>query len=152
MSIRGNVFIPCGEWKRQATRSHGPRVRKVFVAVLGLAAAVTLAACTPPSNPTNPQSPTAGTAANRIIFWTKCGEVVGLTDAELDTWRDRGVGGFVCRSNYLYALGGSQDFTGDPASTPSGSTYNLQRQIRDSQIVEPGRGSRHQALVRHRHG
>jgi hypothetical protein len=103
--------------------------------VLGLAAAVTFAACTPPSDPTDPQSQTAGTAANRIIFWTSCSEVIGLTDAELDAWRDRGVGGFVCKHNYLYALGGSQDFTGDPATTPAERTYNLQRWIRDSRIV-----------------
>jgi hypothetical protein len=109
---------------------------KVCLAALGLVAAIALSACTPPpSNPTNSQSPTAGTAANRIIFWTKCGEVIGLTDAELDAWRDRGVGGFVCKHNYLYALGGSQDFTADPGNTPGTSTYALQRQIRDSQIV-----------------
>ncbi len=103
--------------------------------MLALVAAVVFAACAPPPTPQAPQPPTAGAAANRIIFWTKCPEVLALTDAQLDSWRDQGVGGFVCKHNSLYALGGSQDFTGDPASTPATATYSLQRQIRDSQIV-----------------
>jgi hypothetical protein len=105
------------------------------VAVLGLAVALALAACSP--LPTTPTSPPAGTgaAANRVIFWNKCSEVVALTDAQLDTWRDRGVGGFVCKMNYLYALGGAQNFSPDPSGPPAGSMYDVQRRIRDTQIV-----------------
>ena len=77
----------------------------------------------------------AGAAASRIIFWTKCWDVVGLTDAQLATWQERGVGGFVCANSYLYAIGGAQKFTGDPASPLSGSAFDLQRAMHDSKIV-----------------
>ncbi len=88
------------------------------------------------AHPPAPQPPTAGAAANRVIFWTKCAEVIGLTDAELDSWRSRGVGGFVCKLNSLYALGGQPELHRRirRARRPT-STYNLQRKIRDSQIV-----------------
>ena len=122
---------------RVAPRSPGHRgttrsaKRKVGVAIVGLVAALTLVACAPPPSST----PGAGTAANRVIFWTKCSEVVGLTDAELDTWHSRGVSGFVCKVNFLYALGGSQNFSPDPSGPPAGSMYDLQRQIRNTGIV-----------------
>lgn len=70
-----------------------------------------------------------------MIFWTKCTDVVGLSDSQLDTWKSRGVGGFVCANNYLYAIGGAQRFTGDSSSTLSGAAFDLQRSIRDSRIV-----------------
>src|SRR5437870_4982765 len=97
---------------RDAARSLCP---KICVAVLGLALALALAACTPlPTTPAT-QPPGAGAAANRVIFWTKCSEVVALTDAQLDAWHDRGVTGFVCKLSYLYALGGPQNFSPDPS-------------------------------------
>ena len=106
-------------------------------------AVASLVACTPPATPpTAPPSeavstvpPGAGAAASRIIVWAGCTEVLGLSDAELDQWRSRGIGGFVCKTNYLYDLGGSQNFTADPNASLSGTAYNLQRWIRDSQIV-----------------
>jgi hypothetical protein len=97
-----------------------------------------LIACTPPPPDGSEEvatPPGAGSAASRIIVWTGCNEVVGLSDAALDLWRSRGVGGFVCKMNYLYGLGGSQNFTPDPNASLSGPAYNLQRWIRDSRIV-----------------
>jgi hypothetical protein len=125
---------------RVALRSHvrGDTTRsakpKVCVAIVGLVAALALVACAPPPS-TSLDAPGAGTAANRVIFWTKCPEVVGLSDAELDSWHNRGVSGFVCKVNYLYALGGAQNFSSDPNGPPAGSMYDLQRDIRNTGIV-----------------
>jgi hypothetical protein len=58
-----------------------------------------------------------------------------LTDAQLDTWRSRGVGGFVCKNQYLYAIGGAQKFTGDASSTLTGAAFDQQRAMRDTKIV-----------------
>ena len=57
----------------------------------------------------------ADTAAHRLILWVDCERGRrALTDAELDTWKARGVDGFVCMTGRLRDLGGSQDFSGDP--------------------------------------
>jgi hypothetical protein len=81
-------------------------------------------------------TPVAGDSADRMILWTGCDEVVSLSDAELDEWKERGVDGFVCMGDRLRGLGGTQDFTGDPDADLSGVNYELQRQLRDSRIVE----------------
>ena len=59
-----------------------------------------------------------------------------MSNADLDTWKNRGVGGFVCKIDYLAGLGGSQQFAADPSAPLTGSTYDLQRQIRDTGIVQ----------------
>lgn len=75
--------------------------------------------------------------APRLIFWVNCErDVVPLTDAELDTWKARGVDGFVCMTGRLRGLGGTQEFTGDPNATLAGANYALQRSLRETRIVE----------------
>jgi hypothetical protein len=75
--------------------------------------------------------------ADRLIFWVGCErDVVTLTDEELDTWKERGVDGFVCMVDRLRGMGGSQDFSGDPNASLSGPNFALQRSLRDSQIVQ----------------
>ena len=78
----------------------------------------------------------AGDAAERLIFWRACEDVAALTDPELDTWKARGVDGFVCMTGRLRDLGGAQDFSGDPDASLAGANYTLQRSLRDSRIVE----------------
>jgi hypothetical protein len=90
---------------------------------------------TAPPSGSGAQAPGAGAAASRVIFLTNCWDVVQLTDAQLDTWRGRGVGGFVCGTGYLYDIGGPYRFTGDASSTLTGSTFDLQRDIRNTKIV-----------------
>jgi hypothetical protein len=93
----------------------------------------------PPPPGTEPLAsalPTAGRAADRMLIWANCGDVVGLTDADLDRWRKRGAGGFVCQTQHLIGMGGSHAFTGDPADTLSGRAFELQRRIRDTGIVQ----------------
>ena len=110
----------------------------MVVVVLALGGLVT---CTPPPTTPPPSGevsttpPGAGAAASRIIVWTGCYDVINLSDAALDQWRSWGVGGFVCKLNYLNGLGGAQDFTADPNVAVSGNSYSLQRSIVDTQIV-----------------
>jgi hypothetical protein len=74
-------------------------------------------------------------SADRLIFWTGCGDLPELTDAELDLWASRGVDGFACIVGHLRGMGGTQDFTGQPGAPLSASNYSLQRSFRDSDIV-----------------
>lgn len=73
---------------------------------------------------------------SRLIFWVQCDRIVGMSDAELDQWKARGVDGFVCMGQRLRGLGGTQDFTGDPNASLAGEQYALQRSLRDTRIVE----------------
>src|SRR5947209_5948061 len=74
-------------------------------------------------------------SADRLIIWTGCSDLPKLTDAQLDTWKSRGVDGFVCSSGALSGMGGSQDFTGDPNASLAGSNYDLERSLRDSRVI-----------------
>jgi hypothetical protein len=49
-------------------------------------------------------------SADRIVFWTDCPEVASLNNAELKTWKARGIDGFVCQIGHLPRLGGTNDF------------------------------------------
>ena len=80
----------------------------------------------------------APNSANRMIFWSDCGEIVSLSNADLDRWAARGVTAFSCNSQRLHGLGGSAAFTGDLAAL-HGKQYGLQRVLVDSQIAERGR-------------
>jgi hypothetical protein len=77
----------------------------------------------------------APNSADRIIFWSGCPEFVQLTDAELDAWKSRGVDGIACMQRHLRDMGGSQDFTGDADASLSGSQFDFQRRLRDTNIV-----------------
>ncbi len=89
----------------------------------------------PPSGGPQPPVSDAGSAASREIIWAGCWGIVSLTDAQLDAWRARGIGGFACEIQHMAGLGGAQSFSADPNATLTGSQYDLERQIRDSKIV-----------------
>jgi hypothetical protein len=112
-----------------------PRPGATAVACLAALALIALGALIAPAR-TSAEIVTTPNSADRLIFWTGCDEVVSLSDAELDEWKERGVDGFVCMGDRLRGLGGTQDFTGDPDADLSGANYELQRQLRDSRIVE----------------
>ncbi len=78
----------------------------------------------------------APNSADRLIMWTECEGLTAQTDAELDAWKSRGVGGFVCAGQHLRGMGGTQDFTGNPDARLDTSNYTLQRKLRDSRLVE----------------
>src|SRR5687768_17954769 len=58
----------------------------------------------------------AAEPSTRVIFWTNCDFVVGMSDADLEQWRDRGVGGFVCSQGRLWGMGGRNAFTASPGA------------------------------------
>jgi hypothetical protein len=104
------------------------RIRR-HVTSLILLVVVATATVTPAGAASAPNS------AHRVIFWLPCSEILDLTNAELDKWSDRGVGGFACQIKRLRGLGGNQDFTGNPAATLAGPNYDVQRAFRDSDVV-----------------
>ena len=74
-------------------------------------------------------------SADRILFWTSATDVAALTDADLDLWKSRGVGGFHGGVRNLVGMGGTQRFTGDPEADLMGKEFDLQRTLRDSHLV-----------------
>jgi hypothetical protein len=128
-------------------RTAGRRVRgatrRVALAPV-LIAGLTIGGCQNGSNPSQHggarapvtfRQPSPGEdAANRIVFWDACKDVVGLSDAELDRWAARGLGGFVCQTQYLADLGGDQRFVS--GTVPGSAKYALQRSFATSRIVE----------------
>src|SRR5688500_236921 len=119
--------------------------RRVAAATLCLIAACVIAGCggdeNPPASPPEPSADTpeesgGGAAADRLVFWAGCERVAALTDDELDFWEESGVDGFVCIVGRLRDFGGTQDFTGDEGVSLSGDQFELQRTLRDSEIVE----------------
>jgi hypothetical protein len=107
-----------------------PRARFALRRTLPWLAAAAIGCAAPPA------AAQATNSADRMIIWVHCGSVVDLTDAQLDTWKSRGVDGFVCNTERLRGMGGSQSFTGDPNASLAGTEYDLQRRIRDSHIVD----------------
>jgi bacillolysin len=77
-----------------------------------------------------------------MIWWVNCDELVGtasgggISDANLDKWKSRGVDGFALEGHHLYGAGGTQQFTGDASNLLSERSFDRQRRIRDSRIVE----------------
>ena len=96
-----------------------------------LVPAVILLACLPSCT-----KEASGNSGDSIIFWANCSEIAKLSDAQLDEWQNRGVDGFVCVHQHLWGLGGSQQFDRDPDAALGGKTFELQRAIRDSRIVQ----------------
>jgi hypothetical protein len=108
---------------------------KTRIALCAVTVAFALLATGMPTLGGNARAATTTDSADRMIFWLGCDRVVGLTDVQLDMWKSRGVDGFVCMVRRLRDMGGTQDFTGDPAASLSGTNYDLQRSLRDSNIV-----------------
>ena len=84
---------------------------------------------------------TAADGSNRILLWIGAPECATLTDAQLDSWKANGVGGFVCALQTLSGMTAANDrdkeyeWTGNPQADLSANGYRLQRQLRDSPLV-----------------
>ena len=78
-------------------------------------------------------------SADEILLYTGIKECAGFTDGDLDLWKSRGVDGFVCNVTWLRPFGGTQNYTGDPNANLSGSDYDIQRQLRDNNVVARAR-------------
>jgi hypothetical protein len=124
-------------WLGAARRAHRPKgwLRKRVRLVVRIAG--TKAPVPPPQRTTGPAQAASSQAnsADRLIFWVDCDSVLALSNAELDTWKNRGVDGFVCMIGHIRGMGGSHDFTGDPGAPLAVDNYSLQRRFRDSDIV-----------------
>ena len=76
-------------------------------------------------------------SADGLIFWVGCEQdVVTLTDAELDEWKSRGVDGFVCMVEPPAGPGRQPGLHRRPGGGLEPSNYELQRALRDSDVVE----------------
>src|SRR4051812_31876436 len=115
--MQRNLFgAPTGRGTGHAVRPdrvYGSNFSRILVA--GVMATALLIAGVVTTNPLD--SPAAahaavggeGTAANRMLFWRDCWQIIGMSDADLDLWHARGVGGFVCQTQHLRGLGGAED-------------------------------------------
>lgn len=81
-------------------------------------------------------------SAHRLHFWTGCGAVAELSQAELDRWIELGVDGFVCSMGRLASTGGQHAFDADPAADLSDDSYSLQRALESSAAVRMARAGR----------
>jgi hypothetical protein len=77
-------------------------------------------------------------SADRMIFWSSCRELLGMTNADLDRWAERGVAAFSCNSQWLADLGGSQHFAGDLHAL-NGKQYGLEIALRGSRLAQRAR-------------
>jgi hypothetical protein len=74
-------------------------------------------------------------AANRMVMWVRITDLLSMSQAQLEQWKNEGVGGFVASVTWLPGMGGNQEFTGDPSTDLSSSQYSLEDQIKSSNIV-----------------
>ena len=73
----------------------------------------------------------AANSAHELTFWTGFDQVMKLSDAQLDGFADMGVGGFVMQTKFL-----TDGWTDNPRRQCERRRYAMQRQIRDSRIVQ----------------
>jgi hypothetical protein len=100
-------------------------------ALLALAACACVALVAAPSAGARPTP----NSANRMVMWVACSDLVGMSDAQLDRWRQHGVGGFVCQTNWLYRMGGAHQFSGNLHAL-DGPSFSLERRLRDTHVVD----------------
>jgi Carboxypeptidase regulatory-like domain len=81
-------------------------------------------------------------SADVLIFWTGCTSVASLSAGELDRLMEAGVDGFVCSVGRLLSMGGEHEFKGGPDARLRGSSFRLQRKLRDSAAVKRAMGGR----------
>lgn len=81
------------------------------------------------------KSSSGNNAANRIIMYTGCPGMLTASDADLDAWKSRGIGGFMCGFSKLYHMGGGEQWTGD-ANALSESGHSYQNQLKNTKIVD----------------
>ena len=105
-----------------------PNLRRVA----RLAGPVVLAALVLVALPGAHRAQAAANTAHEITFWTSADRVASLTDAQLDAFADMGVGAFMMHGQFL-----TDGWTDDPdVNLNREGKYALQRQIRDSRIVQ----------------
>src|SRR5689334_22646027 len=83
--------------------------------LLAAQAAIASALAQLPPDPTPPPVPTPAppppTTGVRLVMWAKATDIAAMTDAQLDGFKAKGIGGFVLKVGDVVGLGGDQDFT-----------------------------------------
>jgi hypothetical protein len=100
------------------------RVALFGLALFGIAGLPALVSADPTSASTAP-------GANGFIMWTAASDLSSMSESQLLTWQQDGVGGFVAGVQWLSGMGGSRTFTGN-GTGPAGS---VEAQLAASQIV-----------------
>src|SRR2546425_8310725 len=77
----------------------------------------------------------AANSADRLIMWVDCGDLVNMTDSQIDYWHSLGVDGFVCESGRLWGMGGTHRFTGNLSALGTSASYSFEKSLYDSNIV-----------------
>ena len=75
-------------------------------------------------------------AADGVILWSGCENLIALSDSELEKLVTLGVDGFVCQVGRLKGLGGDHAFTGERGAGLHGPAFALQRRLRGSRLVQ----------------
>lgn len=91
------------------------------------------------SNINLPKPEKASTGVNHFLIWVNWHDCVGLSNADLQKWKGRGAGGFICETEYLDGMGGTNAFTGSSGADLSGSQYEIQQALESSRVVERAR-------------
>ena len=73
------------------------------------------------------------------LLWVGWKDCASLSDAQLKQWKARGAAGFVCQTDYLNGMGGTQAFTGDLGSDLNASSYALERTLAASTFASRAR-------------
>jgi hypothetical protein len=82
---------------------------------------------------------TQSAPADHFILWIDWRQCADLSDAALGQWAARGAGGFVCETQYLAGMGGSQQFTADPSADFTAPQYLDEQAIRTANVVSRAR-------------
>jgi hypothetical protein len=137
------------------TTSPAPRGTRAVVTLLIVAAVLTLACDqrgedgegrdkrdeVPSSVPATSSGVNTGVnnSADRLSLWVDCRDVAVMSDGDLDLWKRRGLDGFACTTQHLHGMGGTNQFSGTDAPLPQSEGFALERQLRDSRVVERAR-------------
>jgi hypothetical protein len=79
----------------------------------------------------DPTFASTASSANGLIMWTGASDLSSMTQSQLLTWHQDGVGGFVAGVSWLSGMGGTQTFT----ATGTGPANGVEAQLAASQIV-----------------
>src|SRR5437868_595177 len=114
------------------------RMRQIMMSVTVAAALIVLATPTRPASAGEQRQQVMAehgdgkqtvNSAHRLLFWVAAHDVATLSDQELDQWKSRGVGGFICMTQHLKGMGGTQDYTGAKDADLSRKGYETQRSL-----------------------
>ncbi len=92
------------------------------------------------SNINLPKPQKASSGTDHFLVWVNWHDCVGLSNADLEKWKARGSGGFVCETEYLDGMGGvNASFTGNAHADLSATQYSIQQALTTSKVAQRAR-------------